>query len=182
MHVITLFSTLSTMQIRKHHTPFCLLAALLVLVGIVAVSTRTSAKARGFRADAVTVKFVGYTNGPGRGRLVVFQVNNSSPLEVERDYYHEIQEQSAAGWSKSQPTVYLPGYARGPVIGPGRSEVFHLKAPGARNRWRLCMNYVEHEGLVRRFSGDLLLRLQKAGFGTKYRRARFTAYSDEIEP
>ena len=148
---------------------------IIVLFGFLTIPSR--------RTDGTfpSTVFLGYTNDPAAGRMALFRFSNSTPVLVERWYFYEIQFQTETGWI-SQGTSSFPSSQTQPLLRSHQSEVVAVTVPKTQGQWRLGFPYMQHGTLVRRFGGDVLLRLQKIGFPSRHDRSKDWSYSDDITP
>jgi hypothetical protein len=130
-------------------------------------------------ASAVSAAFLGYTNNAAGKRIVVFRINNRSPLAVRREWYYEVQVLTGGNWAP-QPTVFLP-YARGPVIPPNQSEIWTINAPTAPGRWRVWFPYVEHQTRFQEMKETIRAKLRGLGLPLKSSGVTYMGLTDEVE-
>jgi len=131
-------------------------------------------------AVAVSATFVGYTNNAAGTRVVIFSINNRSPLAIRREWYYEVQVLTGGTWAP-QPTVRLP-YARGPVIPPNQSEIWTINAPSADGKWRVWFPYVEHRTRFQEMKETIRRKLRGLGLPLKGTGVTYTGLTDEVEP
>ena len=155
------------------------LVLVLIILGLLALLLITPSRPPG-DASAVLATFLGYTNNPAGKRVVMFSINNRSPIAIRRQWYYEVQVLANGTW-KPQPTVHLP-FALGPLIPPNQSEIWTINAPAADGRWRLWFPYVEDHGRLREMKKAIRRKLRGLGLPFKDSEPSYMGLTEEVNP